>query len=57
MEFEVLKSFAGPFVSGKKGKIISIDDKDLVKDYLNAGFIRPVKQEKSNAKAKGKETR
>lgn len=56
MEFKVLKSFAGPVISAKRGKIINLTDKEAIKDFLNAGYIRPVKQEKSNAKVKGKET-
>jgi len=56
MEYEILVTFAGPLCSGKRGKFIELKDKDLVKDLLNAGFIRPVKAKKSNTSVRGKET-
>lgn len=55
MEYEVLISFAGPEVFGARGKIIVIKDKALAKDFLDAGYIRPVKPVKQNTRAKGKE--
>lgn len=46
--YKALKSFAGA-VSMRKGEVKEINDKEIVKDLLNAGYIeevKPVKKEK-----------
>ena len=55
MEYIALKTFGGQ-VSGKRGKPLTIKDETIAKDLLNAGYIKPLKPIKRNAKAKGKET-
>lgn len=55
MEYIALKTFGGQ-VSGKRGKPLTIKDKEIAKDLLNAGYIKPLKPIKRNAKVKGKET-
>lgn len=40
-EYEALISFSGKFVM-KKGEIKTIDDALIVKDLLNAGYIKEV---------------
>lgn len=43
--YKALKSFAGK-VSMRKGEVKEINDKGIVKDLLNAGYIEEVKPEK-----------
>ena len=43
--YKALKSFAGK-VSMRKGEVKEINDKEIVKDLLNAGYIEEVKPEK-----------
>ena len=43
--YKALKSFAGK-VSMRKGEVKEINDKQIVKDLLNAGYIEEVKPEK-----------
>ena len=43
--YKALKSFAGK-VSMRKGEVKKINDKEIVKDLLNAGYIEEVKPEK-----------
>ena len=43
--YKALKSFAGK-VSMRKGEVKEINDKEIVKDLLNAGYIEEVKLEK-----------
>ena len=43
--YKALKSFAGK-VSMRKGEVKAINDKEIVKDLLNAGYIEEVKPEK-----------
>ena len=43
--YKALKSFAGK-VSIRKGEVKEINDKEIVKDLLNAGYIEEVKPEK-----------
>ena len=43
--YKALKSFAGK-VSMSKGEVKEINDKKIVKDLLNAGYIEEVKPEK-----------
>ena len=43
--YKALKSFAGK-VSMRKGGVKEINDKEIVKDLLNAGYIEEVKAEK-----------
>ena len=42
--FKALKSFCGK-VSMKKGETKDINDKDIIKDLLNAGYIEEIKEE------------
>lgn len=42
--FKALKSFCGK-ISMKKNEIKDIDDKELIKDLLNAGYIEEIKEE------------
>ncbi len=42
--FKALKSFCGK-VSMKKGETKDINDKEIIKDLLNAGYIAEVKEE------------
>lgn len=42
--FKALKSFCGT-ISMKKNEIKDIDDKELIKDLLNAGYIEEIKEE------------
>ena len=44
--YKALKSFAGK-VSMRKGEVKEINDKEIVKDLLNAGYIEEVKPEKN----------
>lgn len=61
VEYEALISFSGKF-SMKKGEIKTIDDASIVKDLLNAGYIKevqpaPIKaqeNEKKETKKRGK---
>lgn len=50
-EYEALVSFGGKF-SMKKGDVTAINDADIVKDLLNAGYIKEV----SPAPIKAQET-
>lgn len=43
--YKALKSFAGK-VSMRKSEVKEINDKEIVKDLLNAGYIEEVKPEK-----------
>ena len=43
--YKALKSFAGK-VSMRKGEVKEINDKEIVKDLLSAGYIEEVKPEK-----------
>ena len=43
--YKALKPFAGK-VSMRKGEVKEINDKEIVKDLLNAGYIEEVKPEK-----------
>lgn len=43
--YKALKSFAGK-VSMRKGEVKEINDKEIVKDLLNAEYIEEVKPEK-----------
>ena len=43
--YKALKSFAGK-VSMRKGEVKESNDKEIVKDLLNAGYIEEVKPEK-----------
>ena len=43
--YKALKSFAGK-VSMRKGEVKEINDKEIVKDLLNAGYIEEIKTEK-----------
>ena len=43
--YKAEKSFAGK-VSMRKGEVKEINDKEIVKDLLNAGYIEEVKPEK-----------
>ena len=43
--YKALKSCAGK-VSMRKGEVKEINDKEIVKDLLNAGYIEEVKPEK-----------
>ena len=60
-EYEALVSFGGKF-SMRKGDVTTINDADIVKDLLNAGYIKevspaPIKaqeNEKKETKKRGK---
>lgn len=47
--YKALKSFAGK-VSMRKGEVKEINDKEIVKDLLNAGYIEEVKPAKKEKK-------
>lgn len=47
--YKALKSFAGK-VSMRKGDVKEINDKEIVKDLLNAGYIEEVKPAKKEKK-------
>lgn len=47
--YKALKSFAGA-VSMRKGDVKEINDKEIVKDLLNAGYIEEVKPAKKEKK-------
>lgn len=47
--YKALKSFAGA-VSMRKGEVKEINDKEIVKDLLNAGYIEEVKPAKKEKK-------
>lgn len=47
--YKALKSFAG-VVSMRKGDVKEINDKEIVKDLLNAGYIEEVKPVKKQKK-------
>lgn len=56
MVFEVVKSCGGPGISLKRGYIGPLNlEKSAIKDLLNAGYIKPVKEEKTTTKLKSKE--
>lgn len=52
--FKALKSFCGK-VSMKKGETKDINDKEIIKDLLNAGYIAEVKEEVKKIDTKIKE--
>lgn len=52
--FKALKSFCGK-VSMKKGETKDINDEEVIKDLLNAGYIEEVKEETKKVTAKVKE--
>ncbi len=52
--YKALKSFAGA-VSMGKGDVKEINDKEIVKDLLNAGYIEEVKPAKKEKKEKQQE--
>lgn len=52
--YKALKSFCGK-VSMKKGETKDIDDKDVIKDLLNAGYIEEIKNESKKIITKAKE--
>ena len=45
MEYKALKSFSGK-ISMSRGEVRKIEDKSLVKDLLNAGYIMEMKADK-----------
>ncbi len=47
--YKALKSFAGA-VSMRKDEVKEINDKEIVKDLLNAGYIEEVKPAKKEKK-------
>lgn len=47
--YKALKSFAGA-VSMRKGEVKEINDKEIAKDLLNAGYIEEVKPAKKEKK-------
>ena len=49
--YKALKSFAGK-VSMRKGEVKEINDKEIVKDLLNAGYIEEVKPAKKEKEKK-----
>lgn len=53
--YKALKSFAGA-VSMGKGDVKEINDKEIVKDLLNAGYIEEVKPAKKEKKVQLEET-
>lgn len=52
--YKALKSFCGK-VSMKKGETKDIDDKNVIKDLLNAGYIEEIKNESKKIVTKAKE--
>lgn len=52
--FKALKSFCGK-VSMKKGETKDINDKEIIKDLLNAGYIEEIKDETKKITTKVKE--
>ena len=51
--FKALKSFCGK-ISMKKNEIKDIDDKELIKDLLNAGYIEEIKEQVKKIETKVK---
>ena len=49
MEYKALKSFSGK-ISMSRDEVRTIDDKSLVKDLLNAGYIMELKADKPKKK-------
>ena len=49
--FKALKSFGGK-ISMKKGEVKDINDEDIVKDLINAGYIEEIKEETKEIKEK-----
>lgn len=47
--YRAVKSFAG-VVSMKKGEVKKINDKEIIRDLLNAGYIEAIKQAKKEKK-------
>lgn len=47
--YKALKSFTGK-VKMQKGQIADIEDKNIIADLLNAGYIEEVKEETKNIK-------
>ena len=52
--YKALKSFCGK-VSMKKGETKDIDDINVIKDLLNAGYIEEIKNESKKIVTKAKE--
>lgn len=52
--YKALKSFCGK-VSMKKGETKDIDDKNVIEDLLNAGYIEEIKNESKKIVTKAKE--
>ena len=55
--YKCIESFAGNKVSMKKGDTVESLDKELALDYLRAGFIVEVNQEKKAIKEIAKEVK
>ena len=47
MLVKALKSFAGIKVSMYEGEIQEVEDKDILSDLLNAGYIEEIKEAKT----------
>lgn len=52
--FKALKSFCGQ-ISMKKNEIKNINDENIIKDLLNAGYIEEIKEEVKKIDTKVKE--
>ena len=53
--YKVLKTFSG-LISATKGQEIEIDNQDIVKDLLSAGYIAPASSKSNTPKENKKKT-